>query len=80
MRFESSFTTQEKKLIYQRTLKDLERQLMERLLQEGFNPDSFDDESFVPGTDTNGIHAGHRVIAEILVKINNVKEKIAGQE
>jgi hypothetical protein len=35
MKFESSFTTQEKKLVYQRTLKDLERQLMERLLQEG---------------------------------------------
>lgn len=78
MKFESSFTTQEKKLVYQRTLKDLERQLMERLLQEGFDPDTFDAESFVPGNDGHGIINGHKLIADFLAKIDNIKSKIAG--
>jgi hypothetical protein len=77
MKFESSFTSQEKKLVYQRTLKDLERQLMERLLQEGFDPDSFDAENFVPGNDGHGIIHSHKLIADFLSKINNVKTRIS---
>ena len=77
MKFESSFSTQEKKLVYQRTLKDLERQLMERLLQEGFDPDTFDADNFVPGTDAHGIINGHKLIADFLSKIANIKSRIA---
>lgn len=77
MKFESSFSTQEKKLVYQRTLKDLERQLMERLIQEGFDPDSFDEKNFVPGSDGHGIIHGHKLIVDFLAKIDNVKSKIA---
>ena len=77
MKFESSFSTQEKKLIYQRTLKDLERQLMERLLQEGFDPDTFDAETFTPGTDANGMVQGHRFIFDILAKVGTVKSRLA---
>jgi hypothetical protein len=77
MKFESSFTTQEKKLVYQRTLKDIERQLMERLLQEGFDPDTFDEVNFVPGVDSNGIIHGHKLIADFISKINNIKSRIA---
>jgi hypothetical protein len=77
MKFESSFTTQEKKLVYQRTLKDLERQLIERLLQEGFDPDTFDDKNFVPATDHHGVVHGHKLIAEFLQKIENIKARIA---
>jgi hypothetical protein len=77
MKFESSFSTQEKKLVYQRTLKDIERQLMERLIQEGFDPDTFDAENFVPGRDQGGVIHGHKLIADFLVKISNVKSKIA---
>ncbi len=77
MKFESSFSTQEKKLIYQRTLKDLERQLMERLLQEGFDPDTFDAEAFTPGTDAHGIVQGHRFILDILAKVGTVKSRLA---
>jgi hypothetical protein len=77
MKFESSFTTQEKKLVYQRTLKDLERQLMERLLQEGFNPDTFDEKSFAPGVEDGRIIHGHKLIADFLSKIDNIKSKIA---
>ena len=77
MKFESSFSTQEKKLIYQRTLKDLERQLMERLLQEGFDPDTFDAETFVPGTDGHGILQSHRFILDFLAKIETVKSRLA---
>ena len=76
MKFESSFTTQEKKLVYQRTLKDLERQLMERLLQEGFDPDTFDAAGFVPSSDTHGMVNGHRLILDFLSKIDNVKQRI----
>lgn len=78
MKFESSFSTQEKKLVYQRTLKDLERQLMERLLQEGFDPDTFDAENFVPGNDGHGIINGHKIIVDFLAKIDNIKSRIAG--
>jgi hypothetical protein len=77
MKFESSFTTQEKKLVYQRTLKDLERQLMERLLQEGFDPDTFDAENFVPGSDAHGMIHGHKLIVDFLAKIDNIKSRIA---
>jgi len=77
MKFESSFTTQEKKLVYQRTLKDLERQLMERLIQEGFDPDTFDDKNFVPGSDHHGMIHGHKLIVDFLAKISNIKSKIA---
>ncbi len=77
MKFESSFTTQEKKLVYQRTLKDLERQLMERLLQEGFNPDTFDEKTFSPGVEDGRIIHGHKLIADFLSKIDNIKSKIA---
>lgn len=77
MKFESSFTTQEKKLIYQRTLKDLERQLMQQLLQEGFNPDTFDEENFTPGSDDGRLIYGHKLIADFISKINNIKAKIA---
>jgi hypothetical protein len=77
MKFESSFTTQEKKLVYQRTLKDLERQLMERLLQEGINPDTFDEKNFVPGSEDGRIIHGHKLIADFLSKIDNIKSKIA---
>jgi hypothetical protein len=77
MKFESSFTTQEKKLVYQRTLKDIERQLMERLIQEGFDPDTFDAENFVPSLDQGGVIHGHKLIADFISKINNVKAKIA---
>jgi hypothetical protein len=77
MKFESSFTTQEKKLVYQRTLKDLERQLMQLLLQEGFNPDTFDEENFTPGSDDGRIIHGHKLIADFLSKINNIKTRIA---
>jgi hypothetical protein len=77
MKFESSFTTQEKKLVYQRTLKDLERQLMERLLQEGINPDTFDEKTFTPGTEDGRIIHGHKLIADFLSKIDNIKSRIA---
>lgn len=77
MKFESSFTTQEKKLVYQRTLKDLERQLMERLLQEGINPDTFDEKNFTPGTEDGRIIHGHKLIADFLSKIDNIKSRIA---
>jgi len=77
MKFESSFTTQEKKLVYQRTLKDLERQLMERLLQEGFNPDTFDEENFTPGVEDGRIIHGHKLIADFLSKIDGIKSRIA---
>jgi hypothetical protein len=76
MKFESSFSTQEKKLIYQRTLKDLERQLMERLLQEGFDPDTFDADTFVPSNDSHGIIQGHRFILDFLAKIGTVKSRL----
>ena len=75
MKFESSFSTQEKKLIYQRTLKDLERQLME-LLQEGFDPDTFDADTFVPSNDSHGIIQGHRFILDFLAKIGTVKSRL----
>jgi hypothetical protein len=77
MKFESSFTTQEKKLVYQRTLKDLERQLMERLLQEGINPDTFDEKNFTPETEDGRIIHGHKLIADFLSKIDNIKSRIA---
>lgn len=77
MKFESSFSTQEKKLIYQRTLKDLERQLMERLLQEGFDPETFDAEAFTPGSDGHGMIMGHRIILDFLAKIGTVKSRLA---
>ena len=77
MKFESSFSTQEKKLVYQRTLKDLERQLMERLIQEGFDPYTFYEKNFAPGSDGHGIIQGHKLIADFLAKIDNVKSKIA---
>jgi hypothetical protein len=77
MKFESSFTTQEKKLIYQRTLKDLERQLMERLLQEGINPDTFDEKNFTPSTEDGRINHGHKLIADFISKIDNIKSRIA---
>ena len=76
MKFESSFSTQEKKLIYQRTLKDLERQLMERLITEGFDPDTFNAETFTPGSDANGVNMAHVFIAGFLEKIENVKSKL----
>jgi adenine-specific DNA methylase len=77
MKFESSFTTQEKKLVYQRTLKDLERQLMERLLQEGINPDTFDEKNFTPETEDGRIIHGHKLISDFLSKIDNIKSRIA---
>ena len=77
MKFESSFTTQEKKLVYQRTLKDLERQLMERLLAEGFDPDTFDEENFEPSSEDGRIIHGHKLISDFLSKINSIKSKIA---
>ena len=76
MKFESSFSTQEKKLIYQRTLKDLERQLMERLISEGFDPDTFNAETFTPSSDANGANMAHVFIAGFLEKIEKIKSKL----
>ena len=76
MKFESSFSTQEKKLIYQRTLKDLERQLMERLISEGFDPDTFNPETFTPSSDANGVNVAHVFIVGFLEKIEKIKSKL----
>ena len=76
MKFESSFSTQEKKLIYQRTLKDLERQLMERLITEGLDPDTFNAETFTPSSDANGVNMTHVFIVDFLEKIKKVKSKL----
>jgi hypothetical protein len=78
MKFESSFSTQEKKLIYMRTLKDLEKQLMERLILEGIDPDAFDVGAFVPGEDGHGIIQGHKNILDLLAKIETVKVRLVG--
>jgi hypothetical protein len=50
---------------------------MERLLQEGFDPDTFDEVNFVPGVDSNGIIHGHKLIADFISKIDNIKSRIA---
>jgi hypothetical protein len=50
---------------------------MERLLQEGINPDTFDEKTFTPGTEDGRIIHGHKLIADFLSKIDNIKSRIA---
>jgi isopentenyl phosphate kinase len=77
MKFYSTFSTQEQKLIYQRTLKEMERQLMEALLTEGIDPVTFEPSTFVVELDPNGLAIpNHTRIAGFISKIELLNEKI----
>jgi hypothetical protein len=64
MKFSVNLTNQEKKSIYSRALKDLERRLLEQLILEGINPDELDEDVFEPAIDEHG----NKTMSQVAIK------------
>lgn len=72
MKFTTKMTVHEKRAVYERALGNLEKQLLSLLLEEGFDPDKFDEDSFELVTPPGQSEPSH---GQILMKtvIENIK-------
>jgi hypothetical protein len=78
MKFSVSLTNQEKKSIFSRAVRDLEKSLLERLILEGIDPDALDENVYEPTPDENGnLISAEVAIKETLDKIARLKAAIA---
>jgi hypothetical protein len=73
MKFSIKLTDQEKRLIYERTLKDLEKRMISSLIACGFDPDAFDELNFT----ADEVDPGHVEIARLLDGIAKAKEALS---
>ena len=78
MKFTVSLTSEEKRAIYVRAQKDAEKCLISALIAEGYDPDAFDETTFVPRKDPAGEEvAGDEFIARSLEALTRIKANIS---
>ena len=78
MDFTNKLSESEQRALYARSLQNAERRLMNLLVMEGYDPDTFDETTFTPHDGvTPGIpRQGEAEIAFVLDAISKIKAKI----
>jgi hypothetical protein len=78
MKFTIKMTAHEKRAVYERALGNLERQLLSLLLEEGFDPNKFDEDTFEPVTfpGQSGPSHGQILIQTIIENIKRIRVQL----
>ena len=72
MKFTVTLTNEEKKAIYTRAVLDCEKHLITALIAEGYDPDAFDETTFVPKETL-----GDEFIARNLVQLARLRTNVS---
>ena len=81
MKFNSQIADNRKLLMYKEAQSRLEESVLRLLLEQGINPDEFDDESFVVESDDNGNPIVWQVdLRSRLIGLSNINNLISNLE